>query len=306
MKAKDITDIPAQVIKLGKLINYLPVTGLSGVMQFFDISGIKEVPFIDGLLYGEVPQKFSTLSMEIYHRRFVANFYNVPLQKQIEYYQREPIWEEIDSFLLDMKEMFHFLKDNEFTGLIKVRNIVDHTTSFIFMESGLIIAAERDGYKGRAVLIDILDDMINYHCKISVYRVNHEQLSLYFSLYKHIQTTTDFNKVKDIIKNLDISVIQIVKRDDIDLLFDIFIDSYQPDYNDITFYEVYNIYRLATTIPKSDYNDLKETTSSILNKIRKKEFARIRLSCPVCCSTVSMFETVCPVCGTVLINREGI
>lgn len=300
-----LKNMPAQILKIGKLINYLPILGISGVIKFFEIDddNIKELPFIDGVIQGEIPAKFSTVSVDIYHRRFVSNLYNIPLTKQIEYYDKEPLWEEIDSFLIDIRELFLFLKEIEFTGFIKIRDIINHSISFVFLESGMLIAAEKNSYKGRAILVDILEELANHHCKISVYKTSHEHLSLYFSLYRHVYTTTDFNRVIDTIKNFDISVVQVVKEDDVELLFDIFIDSYQPENDKTIFYEIYNVYRLATHIPKSDYGDIKDAYTLVKN-LHKARNVRIRLSCPVCCSTVSIFDTVCPVCGTTLIKSN--
>lgn len=304
IKRKSFLDnMPAQVLKIGKLINYLPILGISGVIKFVGLEKIEEVPFIDGIIHGKIPTNYSTVSVDTYHRRFISNFYNIHLEKRIEYLYKEIIWDEIDSFLLDLREMFLFLKEIEFTGFIKIRNIVTHSVSFVFLENGMLVAAEKDGYRGRAILIDIVEEIHNNHCKIGVYKVDHENLSLYFSLYRHVYTTTDYNQVLDIIKNLDMSVIQVIQKDDVNLVFDIFIDNYEPPKEDIVFYEIYNIYRLANNIPKMEYKDIKDA-SSILRKLDRHKPARIRLSCPVCCSTVSMFDTVCPVCGTLLIQSN--
>lgn len=298
-------NLPANTVKISKLINYLPVLGRSGVIRFTDFESETELPFIDGVVIGALPHKFSLVSLEFLNRRFVSNLYGINVPKQIEYYQKEPLWEEVDSFLIDVEELFSFLRENEFSGIIKIRNIVNHSVSYVFMEGGLVVAAESNGYKGRAVLVDIIHDLTMYHSKISVYKVSHELMALYFSLYRHIHTTTDFEQVKDIIKNLDISVVQIVSKYDTELVFDIFIDSYKPSNNDVVFFEIYNIYRLATTIPKSEYTDINRS-AKMLRKFRESKPVRIRLSCPVCCSTVSMFDKICPVCGTALIPDGGV
>lgn len=286
-------DIDREVSRFDNILVVLKQHSFSGVLQLKKFGDTTNIPLVDGKVYGDIDDDFLLFSLYRASKNFVINYFQLPLKLTIQYRETDPVWLNLESFGMNLKELFRKIEKMGLTGFIKVRNRIKRKDSYIFLNSGYVVAGESDNFKGTGVIESIITEIKDYPCDINIYSVSAEELTIYLSKWKHISTTDRLEIVKDLVQDMDFYYVQISTPEstvgfvDLDNIFHVCKDR-------DSYFEVYKIEKLITEFKEIDIHSYLSDFDKI-NVIKPQDLS-ILYFCPACWSQISSKDTVCPNC----------
>lgn len=287
-------DVDREVSNFDNILMVLRQHSFNGVLQLKNFGEVINIPIIDGQVHGSMDDDFMLFSLYRASKNFIINYFQLPLKLSIQYRDTEPVWLNLESFGMNLKELFRKLEKMGLTGYIKVRNRIKRKDSYIFLNSGYVIAGESEGFKGTGVIENIVKDIKDYPCDVNVYSVSSEELTVYLSKWKYVSTTKDPEIVKELVQDMEFYYVQLSTPENVTGFLDI--DSvYQSNQDSHSYFEVYKIDKLITEFKEVDiYNYLSDFDK--INVIKPQDLS-ILYFCPACWSQINSDDQVCPNCG---------
>lgn len=285
-------DVDIEISRLDNILTILRQHGFNGVIQLKRFGEIVNIPIVDGDVYGGIHHEFLLFSVYKATKNFIINYFQLPLNLNIEYRQTEPVWLNLESFGMNLKELFRKLERMGLTGYIKVRNKIKRKDSFIFLNMGTVVAGESAGLKGTGVIEDIILQMKEYPCDINVFSLSYEELSVYLSKLRYVTSTKKVEVAKEIISDFDFYYIQLSKPESIEGFLDV---DHISNFDSLGYLEIYRIERFITELKEIDvYNYLSDFDK--INVVKPQDLS-ILYFCPACWSVISSTDKICQNCG---------
>lgn len=287
-------DVDREVSNLDNILLVLKQHSFNGVLQLKNFGEVTNIPIIEGQVYGSVDEDFLVFSLYRSSKNFIINYFQLPVKLSIQYRETEPVWLNLESFGMNLKELFRKLEKMGLTGYIKVRNRIKRKDSYIFLNSGYVIAGESEGFKGVGVIENIIGEIKDYPCDVNVYSVSSEELTVYLSKWKYVSSATSPEIVDELVQDMDLYYIQLSTPESVAGFVDIQ-DIYHLSHDTPSYFEVYRIEKLISEFKEVDiYNYLSDFDK--INVIKPQDLS-ILYFCPACWSQINSDDQVCPNCG---------
>lgn len=284
-------DLDRDIAKFDNILMVLRQHSFSGVIQLKSFGDVSNIPMVDGELFGDINGDFLLFSVYRANKNFVINYFQLPLDLRIQYRESEPVWLNLESFGMNIKELFKKIERMEITGFIKIRNRIKKRYSYIFLLNGIVISGEMDGLRGVVVLEKILTEIKEFPCDINIFSVTAEELSIYLSKYRYIITMNDLETLGSMMGDGQIYYLQVVSPEYTEGFFSL---EELPTLEN-KFVELYRIDKLITEFNQVDiYRYIKDVDK--INVVKPQDLA-ILFFCPACWSQITSSDVVCPNCG---------
>ncbi|MEZ0323876.1 MAG: HEAT repeat domain-containing protein [Hydrogenothermaceae bacterium] len=285
-------DLDREVANIDNILRVIYQHKFNGVLHFKKFGDNIYVPIVDGKIYGNIEEDFVTFSLYKLNKNFVINYFQLNIKPKILFRESDPVWINLESMGMNIKELFKKVESMTITGFIKIINRIKRTESFIFLDYGNVIGGQTESNRGTAVVQEIIKEMKDYPCDINIYSVSPEELAVYISKYRYIGTAYSLDNLESLINGNQFVYIQLVKPDSVEGYFDL--SSMQP-LNKNVFYEVFKIEKFPEGLVKMDIDSF-ITDFDKINVIKPQDMS-ILFFCPACWSQISSTDEICPNCG---------
>lgn len=275
----------------------------TGFYVFQSLEQTHFLPMVNGALWGKTPEYFEMLSFYKSTRNFLIHHFQLPVSSEIPLCKKESIWINLESISFNVKEFFRKLEEFAITGFVEVEDRVQRERGYIFLQNGLIVDAKTEQHKGREAIKQIITNLFENVCLISIYQLEDIVLSFLLSDPKMVSTSQKLEDVQDFCQELSKRhmrhLVLLVSVSMQDYGYRVFMDGrviYQSAFDEeACVFEAYLINQIKQfDILKPD--DYTQEGSKI--KISKsKDESDIIYFCPACWSVVSEKDNLCPNCG---------
>ncbi|MCX7738612.1 MAG: hypothetical protein N2Z80_04265 [Hydrogenothermaceae bacterium] len=285
-------DLDRDISKFDNILKVLRQHNFNGVIQLRSFGDVINIPVVEGETLNNIPDDFLVFSVYRASKNFIINYFQLPLDLTIQYRETEPIWVNLESFGMNIKELFKRIEKMGITGFVKVRNRIRRKHSYIFLLNGAVIAGESDGLKGVGVLEKVISEIRDYPCDVNIFSISPEEFSIYLSKRRYIMTLKDRDTLSEMMNDEHIYYLQVVYPE--------YTEGYLsmedlPPESKRGFIELYRIDSVITKFNEVDiYKYINEFDR--INVIKPQDLG-ILFFCPACWSQIGSSDQVCPNCG---------
>lgn len=291
-------EVHKDLTNLEKVLELLKYKKFNGVLELKSFDGVVEYPIIEGELNKKYFKDFDVFSVYKTNKNFLIHYFRLNEIPSILYYEKEPVWVNLDSINMNIYEFFKKLQNLPLTGFVKVYNRIHFSKSFIFFYMGEAVAGKKDSILTPSVLEDIIHDMKNYPCEVGTFTVPDEILIFYLAKVRYIITLEKYEDLFEVIDKNKMYFIQSINPNEVGFgIFDGDFVFQSDNFQKCFYYEIYEVIKLPEKIQGVDIFDFMSKSDTLNIKSLKDYQGVITYFCPACWSVIKEEDKICPNCG---------
>ena len=300
-KSKDIAvyyEVHKDLTNLEKVLELLKYKKFNGVLELKSLDGVVEYPIIEGELSKRYSANFDVFSVYKTNKNFLIHYFKLTEIPSILYYEKDPVWVNLESINMNIYEFFKKLQNLPLTGFVKVYNRINFSKSFIFFYLGDVIAGKKNNILTPSIIEDIIHDMKNYPCEINTYAVPDEILIFYLAKVRYVITLEKYEDIFEFVDSSKMYYIQSISPNEVGFgVFDGSIVFQSDNFKDGFYYEIYEVIKLPEKLQGIDISNFVSNIDTLNIKSLKEYQGVITYFCPACWSVIKEEDKICSNCG---------
>ncbi|MGC9188996.1 MAG: HEAT repeat domain-containing protein [Sulfurihydrogenibium sp.] len=292
-------EVGRDLVNLYKVIDVLKFHKFNGVIELKSLENKWEYPIIKGRIISD--EDISQLEFDIFsvyraNHNFLIHYFKLNEEPKIVYSTNEPVWVNLESINMNMREFFRKLNYISLTGFVKIENRVNYNDYYIFFYLGDVVAGQIEDLKTPAVIPDIIKDLKEYPCSINVYSLPQEFLIFFLSKTRYIKTLRSLDGIENVLEKDKFYLIQGIKPNKVGYAtYDESGLNFYDDIKEYDYFEIHELVKIPSKLPTIDIFEYVAVEDKF--KFIKDPEGSIIYFCPACWSVIKKEDIVCPNCG---------